>query len=162
MRNLEEIKADYEAALRVESFRDNIGQCPANIFIYFGESERFKGELLCALTDAIPLDRLELICNAERDGRVVVLNENSQIKAIRALYSLLYDVCEAVKKRDISFARYPRYVCNTVGMDDAPIINAFNRICDEHDEAIYTAFKSLELTESAAKSALEQEENHGR
>lgn len=38
---------------------------------------RLIDELEHAITNGIPLDRLETICNAERDGRCVVLPESS-------------------------------------------------------------------------------------
>lgn len=35
--------------------------------------DKLQSEYLCAITESIPLDRLEQICNAEREGRCVVL-----------------------------------------------------------------------------------------
>ena len=65
--------------------------------------------------------------------------------AIRELYKLLDDACSCINKRDLSFARRPKYVTNTCGMDGSPLENAFGRIVDDNYEAINLAFRDLEV-----------------
>ncbi len=59
MRTIEEIKANIK----------QMGALEPEI----GERSCLQRELYRAITDSIPLDRLEEICNAEREGRCVVL-----------------------------------------------------------------------------------------
>lgn len=66
MRTVEEIKADIAELER----RWSRGESPSN---YKSLHYALKNELRAALTADIPLDRLEAICAAEKDGRVVVL-----------------------------------------------------------------------------------------
>lgn len=65
--------------------------------------------------------------------------------AIRELYKLLDDACTSINKHDLSFARRPKYITNTCGMDGSPLENAFGKIVDDNYEAIYLAFKDLEV-----------------
>lgn len=58
MRTIEEIRADMA---------DAVGEDRPGLI------ERYYNELCGAIADGIPLDRLEIICAAERDGRCVVL-----------------------------------------------------------------------------------------
>ena len=58
MRTIDEIKADLRKCYSGKSTADRA---------------KMQSELLCALLDDISLDRLTEICNAERDGRCVVL-----------------------------------------------------------------------------------------
>jgi hypothetical protein len=58
MRTVEEINADIEWADHHHKYH---------------MMERYQNELCAALTDGIPLDRLEALCAAEREGRAVVL-----------------------------------------------------------------------------------------
>ena len=70
MRSLEEIKRDIDAEFS-KFPRDY--DSPVNWEIERRINE-LQDELRAALTASIPLERLEAICAAERDGRVVVLN----------------------------------------------------------------------------------------
>lgn len=67
MRTVEEIKADIAELKAVEEV-DSL--CTYDRLIL----ENLEQELRTALTADIPLDRLEQICAAEKDGRVVLLN----------------------------------------------------------------------------------------
>ena len=57
MRTIDEIKADLK-------------QCDTNPIL---DRNYYTGELLQAITEGIPIDRLQEICEAEKDGRLVVL-----------------------------------------------------------------------------------------
>lgn len=81
MRTIEEIKADIEKFNKCDRKSNH---CPKDICkiqsnecdrIHERRTNELQIELLQALTETIPLDRLEQICNAERDGRLVVLQD---------------------------------------------------------------------------------------
>lgn len=69
MRSIEAIKADIEIVknIYIATLSDS------ELLEKIGEWVSLERELHSAITDGIPLDRLETICNAERDGRCVVL-----------------------------------------------------------------------------------------
>jgi hypothetical protein len=71
-RPIEEIKADIEEYKHrfVNSKLSDNGISPSS---FCDAIQIFEKELKEALIESIPLDRLEEICNAERDGRCVVL-----------------------------------------------------------------------------------------
>jgi len=68
MRKIDEIKADIRYVN--EETKDRHKDCHGVIDYILCELDK---ELRAAYTDGIPLDRLEEICNAEREGRLVVL-----------------------------------------------------------------------------------------
>lgn len=81
MRSVEEIKADikrHENRLGNLDFNQDDERCHIQIA---------EHELRWTLTSAIPLDRLEAICAAEREGRCVVL----PCKVCDTAYALLDD-----------------------------------------------------------------------
>lgn len=65
MRSVEEIKADIKDLEASPSFYGNEWKAP--------KRGKLQAELFRSLTASIPLDRLEQLCNAEREGKVVVL-----------------------------------------------------------------------------------------
>lgn len=84
MRTIEEIKADIascEACEKHKSICDR--KCPICKHIHDSNKDMFENELLCALTSDIPLDRLEVICKAEKDGRCVIVPENRNLKVLK-------------------------------------------------------------------------------
>lgn len=56
MRSIDKIRDDMEKSLAMGGFHYN----------------QFEQELRAAYTDGIPLNRLEEICNAEREGRLII------------------------------------------------------------------------------------------
>lgn len=69
MRSIEEIRKDIDTSTANAKKAINI-----ELQIAWEErARRAEMELRAALSASIPLDRLEAICNAERDGRCVVL-----------------------------------------------------------------------------------------
>jgi len=76
MRTIEEIQKDVELVNKYERLTNIEAQntIPAtHYYPYYIEGKLFKDELALAVLDGIPLDRLKEICEAERDGRCVVL-----------------------------------------------------------------------------------------
>jgi hypothetical protein len=81
MRTIEEIKADIENSRECDKILEGvglIGLCPKGTCQFCdlytsGGTTDLKLELYETLTADIPLDRLAEICNAEREGRCVVL-----------------------------------------------------------------------------------------
>lgn len=69
MRSVEEIRKDYEMVIN----NAEEGMHPNTLEAIRKSSWVYEEELRAALTASIPLDRLEAICTAEREGRCVVL-----------------------------------------------------------------------------------------
>lgn len=75
-RDINEIKADVALVCQYENMTDYEaarGMPADHYYKYWVDGSGFKTELRAALTADIPLDELEVLCNAWRDGRVVVL-----------------------------------------------------------------------------------------
>lgn len=76
MRTIEKIKTDYEKA--VKCWETESEDCPADDcenceYNTKKDIHELRCELLQAITADIPFDRIQEICNAERDGRCVAL-----------------------------------------------------------------------------------------
>ena len=69
MREIAEIKAELERASRIT----NSTYCGEVYREAENQAIKLRYELFSTITSGIPLDRLEAICQAERDGRCVVL-----------------------------------------------------------------------------------------
>ena len=76
MRLIDEIKAEYEKAKKCA---DATGMCDRNCKTCVYSTDKpliwWEIHLYTAICRDIPLDRLEKICNAEREGLLVVLSE---------------------------------------------------------------------------------------
>jgi hypothetical protein len=67
MREISEIKAEIDNLEALPSYYGNEWKKPLR--------DKLQAEMFRALTASIPLDRLSAICQAEREGRCVVLDE---------------------------------------------------------------------------------------
>lgn len=141
MRSVEEIKADikrHENRLGNLDFNQDDERCHIQIA---------EHELRWTLTSAIPLDRLEAICAAEREGRCVVLP--------CALKSTVYVLNEYGGVYDC-FVHGRQYLCDT----DYPILLATTTLSDGSTYNAYIAHENKDkywfLTRAEAEAALWQ------
>ncbi|GEM_PF-4505676 len=77
MRTIEEIKADIEKSKQVIEYEHSRGRSSPR-----GDMEKLKRlyyELLARIADSIPYDRLEEICNAERENNLIILTEQLKL-----------------------------------------------------------------------------------
>jgi hypothetical protein len=109
MRSVEDIKADIascEACEKHKSICDR--KCPICEHIHDSNKDMFENELLCALTSDIPLDRLEEICKADKEDRILILPKCPKCGLVNAwgyckkycdrCGALLYEQAEAALK----------------------------------------------------------------
>lgn len=66
MRSINEIKAEFEAEAEIAAVTGKQAK-----------AKRLRAELVNALAKDISIKRLEEICNAERDGRLVIIPEGA-------------------------------------------------------------------------------------
>lgn len=99
MRTIEEIQADIS-----ENNKNQLAN-------RFERSHALITEFLYAVTDEITLDRLEEICNAERDGRLMVLPDNDWADLVTQINVIISNDF-AVYKGNAEFV-----VCNMVFAD---------------------------------------------
>jgi hypothetical protein len=130
MRTIEEIKAEYIAEL------DKAAETGKET-----KARSLRAELVNALTKSIPTGRLESICNAERDGRVVVL----PCKVGDTVYDRF---CDAWTVREIDLYEDEKVLarCGHKGTDD---------YCALYSDEIF-------LTREEAEAALRKEQGDER
>nr|DAR03853.1 MAG TPA: hypothetical protein [Caudoviricetes sp.] len=98
----------------------------------------------------IPIDRLRELAQAEKEGRLVVLDGKSKDKElIRELMRLLYWLEDCIKKKDFS----PFRIVAGAPENNYPFINAFQRIENKYELEMHFAAKAAE----AALNDLEAE-----
>ena len=79
IRSVEEIKKDIDNLEAVPSCYGNEWKRP--------KRDRLQAELFRAITAGIPLDRLEQLCQAEKEGRCVVVDEGMALAMCAGAYA---------------------------------------------------------------------------
>lgn len=127
----------------------NAAFVPGNSCFYSSRYRMFAGdaiERLAAIEDILgdeyDLDSLSELAEADMDGRCVVLNgKDKRNKTIRDLVKLLHWVCTSVRNHDFS----PFRIVSGAPENTFPIVSKYDKLIDEHEDEIYTAFKDEEL-----------------
>ena len=78
-----------------------------------------------------------------------------QQKVIRRLFKTLAVVCSDTQHKKLDFARMPRGATGNPGMERAPVVAAFEKICQDHELVIHLAFKAYEAEAALAASGKE-------
>ena len=163
MRTIEDIKADMKyAESHVNDWcNGDRAMQDENLVEYYA----LKAELFDAITESIPLDRLTEICDAEREGRCVVL---PNIPHNKTLYWLWGDEIMPVRYKGISGGcigddKKYHVTCKMSTKKDREFIHGKNTYTYKTGDLRRFYFddfgKTVFLTREAAEQALKEREN---